>query len=129
MKTHLEKALVLCRALAFGLLLGAAGCQNAAPPVEPITIEMAVGEITRVFTKSSGKTKAIANEAAKAITANDFALASKALTALTAIPELEEEQRSVASRCLISVNEKLQEAAVQGNPEAMQQIQIHQLTK
>jgi hypothetical protein len=129
MKTHFLRALALCRVLICLMAIAASGCKKPAPPVEPISIETAVAEINKAFAKATGKAKSISGEAAKAITAQNFSAAGQSLTALTSIPELSEEQRSVASRCLISVNEKLQEAAAQGSPEAIQQLQLHHFTK
>jgi len=129
MKTQFEKACAFSRLLLLALAISFAGCKKAAPPVEPISIESAVAELGKAFGTATGKAKSLANDASKAITAKEYAAAGQALSGLTSIPEITADQRSVASRCLISVNEKLQEAAAQGSPEAIQQIQIHNFTK
>jgi len=101
------------------LFLLLAGCGENKPP-EPVAPEDAPAALREAFTSAQPATKDLVEQVAGAIEKGDLAKASVGLNSLSANQTITKEQRSLAARCLISVNEKIQQAAAQGDQQAQQ---------
>lgn len=86
--------------------------------------------MTVAFTNASPQIKSLADQAVEAIQTENYLRAYNQFQALVSIPELEKDQRSVASRAMLTANNELAAAAEsEGDQEAIQALQFHQATK
>jgi len=115
--------LTACLALALG-----SGCGKKADP-EVLAVEQVPATVENAFKGADGELKNTATEVVNAIQGKDEPKAMMDLQALFARPDLTPEQREVASRSMISLNQKLRAAAAQGDQRAAEALQIYNSRK
>lgn len=118
--------------LAVGLCVAAwllAACGRQEPP-QPLPLSEIPSAMTVAFTNASPQIKSLADQAVEAIQTENYLRAYNQFQALVSIPELEKDQRSIASRAMLTANNELAAAAEsEGDQEAIQALQFHQATK
>ena len=110
--------------IALGLLLAglliSAGCGSDKYPTE-MSLEDAPGIISEAFKdEKDADIKAMATKAVQLLTAQNYTAAHGVLNQLLSVPSLAKEQRDLLSSAVMTVAEKLNQAAEQGNPQADQ---------
>ena len=113
---------------AWALLVLSSGCSQSKPP-EALTAEQVPATVESAFKDASPEAKSSAAEVIAAIQGNDEPKAILDLQALFARPDLTPEQRDVASRSMISLNERLRAAAAQGDKNAAQALETYRARK
>ena len=93
------------------------------------TEEEARTGISKTFAGASAEAKALAEEAAAAIKAQEDAKAFVQLNALAARQDLSREQRAAAAESMLTVNTRLNEAAARGDREAAKLVEEYRSGK
>ena len=112
------------------LVLGfTAGCSRHQPP-QPLALSEIASAMALVYTNAPPPVKSLAQQAVEAIETGNYLRAYNQFQALVSIPTLSKDQRSVASRAMLTANSELQVAAENsGDEQAIQALQFHQATK
>jgi hypothetical protein len=113
------KACLICTAL--GVLL-TVGCRQAAAP-QAVSWESLPEVLTTRFRATKPEIRDQAMAAVASLQSNDVAMASLQLQALCGQPGLTEQQREDATRCWLTVKERLRTAASAGDASAGELIQ------
>src|SRR5437764_6847832 len=87
---------------------------------KPLTDANFSAELTKSFEKSKADTKEMIQQAAANYDSKQFIAANSAIAGLLSRPDLSSEERAAASRALINLNQKIAQAAEQGDPVAQQ---------
>lgn len=95
------------------------GCSKSNAPA-PLTDANFSAELNKSFENSKPETKQIVQQASASFESKQFVSADAAISGLLSRPDLSNEERQMASRALISLNQKIQQAAEQGDPVAQQ---------
>ncbi len=108
--------------IALGLLLAgvliSTGCGSDKYPTE-MSLEDAPDIISEAFKdEKDADIKAMATQAVQLLTAQNYTAAHGVLNQLLSVPSLAKEQRDLLSSAVMTVAEKLNQAAEQGNPQA-----------
>jgi len=108
--------------IALGLLLAgvfiSTGCGSDKYPTE-MSLEDAPDIISEAFKdEKDADIKAMATKAVQLLTAQNYTAAHGVLNQLLSVPSLAKEQRDLLSSAVMTVAEKLNQAAEQGNPQA-----------
>ena len=85
--------------------------------------------MSKAFGSASADSKALADEAAAAIKAQEDAKAFVQLNALAARQDLTREQRAAAAESMLTVNKRLGEAAARGDKEAAKLVDEYRASK
>jgi hypothetical protein len=93
------------------------------------TEEQARTGISKAFGTASPEAKALADEAAAALQAQQDAKAFLDLSALNARQDLTREQRAAATESMLTVNKRLSEAAARGDKEAAKLMDDYRASK
>jgi hypothetical protein len=93
------------------------------------TEEEARTGMSKAFGGASAEAKALADEAAAAIKAQEDAKAFIQLNALAARQDLSREQRAAAAESMLTVNKRLSEAAAKGDKEAAKLVEEYRSSK
>ncbi len=113
--------------LAVALLL-AAGCREQAPP-QPALWESVPATLTASFQAARPELRDLALAAVGSLRSNDVVTASLQLQALCGQPGLTDQQRQDATRCWLTVQERLRTAAAAGDQGASETIQLQRGAK
>ncbi|MBI4663707.1 MAG: hypothetical protein HY735_33315 [Verrucomicrobia bacterium] len=114
----------------FGLaLLVMAGCTKEAAPPQPIAVEQAPTSLAETFKDAAPELKTLVTDAIGAFGAKDYPKALFALQTLSARSDLTPEQRDLATRSMLTVNQTLAEQASSGDQKAQQVLQFQRTTK
>ena len=106
--------------LLFAGLLITVGCSSDKYPDE-LSLEDAPDIISEAFKdEKDADIKAMATQAVQLLTAQNYTVAHGVLNQLLSVPSLAKEQRDLLSSAVMTVAEKLNQAAEQGNPQADQ---------
>lgn len=106
------------------------GCGDGSGAPQAVPEEELPNALRQAFADAAQPQKELANAAATAFEQQDFPKASASLNQLLADETLGEEQRSLASRCLITANQQVREAAEQqGNEEAARYLRYTETEK
>jgi hypothetical protein len=106
--------------LLFTGLLITVGCSSDKYPDE-LSLEDAPDIISEAFKdEKDADIKAMATQAVQLLTAQNYTVAHGVLNQLLSVPSLAKEQRDLLSSAVMTVAEKLNQAAEQGNPQADQ---------
>jgi len=106
--------------LLFTGLLITVGCSSDKYPDE-LSLEDAPDIISEAFKdEKDADIKAMATQAVQLLTAQNYTVAHGVLNQLLSVPSLAKEQRDLLSGAVMTVAEKLNQAAEQGNPQADQ---------
>lgn len=105
---------LICVGLA--ALLG--GCSRDIPPPQAMPADQVVPAMEKVFKDAQPELKKMAADFNASFKGNDPSRAFMALQTLNSRTELSVGQREVVTRSLLTVNEKLQAAAAQGEAKA-----------
>ena len=85
--------------------------------------------MSKAFGGASAESKALADEAAAAIKAQEDAKAFIQLNALAARQDLTREQRAAAAESMLTVNKRLGEAAARGDKDAAKLVEEYRASK
>ena len=112
----------LIKKVTLGLLLAgvfiSTGCGSDKYPTE-MSLEDAPDIISEAFKdEKDADIKAMATQAVQLLTAQNYTAAHGVLNQLLSVPSLAKEQRDLLSSAVMTVAEKLNQAAEQGNPQA-----------
>ena len=110
------------------LLVLTVGCGESGPP-EPLTDAELPQAMTEAFANASAAAKDLADKAVAAYEGEKYSETAIALEALMRRSDLADEQRTVASQCLLSANEKLRLAQEQGNNQAAKFLKYRETAK
>ncbi len=118
--------LLVLTALVVGVAV--AGCKpGGAGQVQ--TEEQARTGISKAFGTASPEARALADEAAAALQAQQDVKAFADLSALNARQDLTREQRAAATESMLTVNKRLSEAAARGDKEAAKLMDDYRASK
>jgi hypothetical protein len=107
-----------------GFLLAACG-----GPPQALTEQEIPAAMEKAFESAEPKMKMLADQAVQSVQRKQYAKALLEFQSLCAFPELSKEQRNVASRSMLAVNESLQTAGSEGDKSAENLIRFHQMNK
>ena len=118
------RGMKLIEKVTLGLLLAgvfiSTGCGSDKYPTE-MSLEDAPDIISEAFKdEKDADIKAMATQAVQLLTAQNYTAAHGVLNQLLSVPSLAKEQRDLLSGAVMTVAEKLNQAAEQGNPQADQ---------
>jgi len=120
-----KAGLIICCAAAL------AGCgkssTSTAPP--PLAAEQVPETIETAFSQAQPEVKSVADNVASAEKNQDPATAFEQLQDLSARPSLTSEQRSAASRAMMTVAQQLQAAAANGDQKAQETLHKYMSTR
>jgi len=101
--------------ICFGLFLG---CGKSQP--QPLTDANFTAELNKTFANSQAETKEMIQQATANFENKNFVAANSSISTLLSRRDLSGEERAAASQALISLNQKIAQAAEQGDPVAQQ---------
>ncbi len=104
------------------------GCSRSGGGQAQTEEEVRTG-MSKSFAGASAETKALADEAAAAIKAQEDAKAFIQLNALAARQDLSREQRAAAAESMLTVNKRLSEAAAKGDKDAAKLVEEYRSSK
>ncbi len=113
---------------AIACLLMAVGCGEK-KAAEPLAVEQVPNAVENAFKEAPPEVKNSANEVIAAVQGKDEPKALVDLQNLSARSDLTPEQREAANRSIISLNQKLSEAAAQGDQRAAQALEVYRARK
>jgi hypothetical protein len=118
-------AVLLC-----GCLLGflGAGCGSGGPPA-PLALEQIPAAINKAFATAKPEHKELADRAVSALQGKETGKALLVIQGLCGVPELTKEQRAVATRAVLALNEELRAAAARGDKDAAEFLRMRQANK
>jgi uncharacterized protein YjiK len=93
------------------------GCAKEEPP-KPLTVAELPAALEKAFAKAPAERKEIVARSVSALQAGQIPNALLVIESVCAIPDLTEEQRSAASRALLTLNQELQASAAKGDKAA-----------
>jgi hypothetical protein len=121
-----KAGLIICCAAA-----ALAGCSknstSSAPP--PLAADQVPATIENAFNQAQPEVKSVADNVASAVKNQDPATAFEQLQDLSARPSLTSEQRSAASRAMMTVAQQLQAAAANGDQKAQEALHKYMSTR
>jgi hypothetical protein len=123
------KKIIAAFALPTVAVVVAGGCGKSSAPPSALPIEQVPATMQKAFEGADAATKTAANEITTAVQNNDDVKAMLELQNLTGRSELTSEQREVAGRSIITVMERLQQAAAKGDKNAADALEMHRATK
>ena len=113
---------------ALAIACAVAGCSPGGSG-QAKTEDQARAGISKAFGSASPEAKALADEAAAALQAQEDAKAFLQLSALNARQDLSREQRAAATESMLTVNKRLTEAAAKGDKEAAKLMDEYRASK
>jgi hypothetical protein len=114
--------------LAAVLGAGCGGSQESQAPL-PLETAQAPATLEEAFAQAPADARAEALEAASLMKAGDYSLALVVLQNLCARPELTGDQRTLATRSLLTAQQEVAKAADSGNEDARKLLRYRSLTK
>jgi hypothetical protein len=111
------------------ILLGGLWLAACSGPPQALTEEEIPAAMEKAFATAEPEKKTLADQAVQSMQRKQYAKALLEFQSLCAIPELSKEQRNVASRSMLTVNESLQAAGNEGDKSAENLIRFHQMNK
>jgi hypothetical protein len=121
---HRSVLLALCTS---ALMLTSACSKNVAP--EALPAEQVSTAVESAFKDASGEAKDSATAIVESLQAQDNVRAFLELQALSSRPDLTTSQRDAAARSMLSMNERLRDAAAQGDQKAADALQAYRALK
>jgi hypothetical protein len=106
-----------------------AGCNREQGPPPSLAVEKIPAELEKAFAKASPESKDLVAKVTSGLQTKDFPAAYDAIQALGAVPSTTKEQRSVATRAMLTIYGLLQEAQSQGDEKSAAALRYHQSTK
>lgn len=108
--------------------VGLTGCGGSGSGQAKTEEEVRTG-LSKSFGGASAEAKALADEAAAALKAQEDAKAFIQLNALAARQDLSREQRAAAAESMLTVNKRLSEAAARGDKDAAKLVEEYRAGK
>jgi hypothetical protein len=99
----------------FGLMFG---CGKSAP--QPLTDANFSSELNKSFASAKAEPKEMIQQATASFENKQFVAANSTISTLLSRQDLSAQERTAASQALINLNQKIAEAAAQGDPVAQQ---------
>ncbi|HIG26248.1 MAG TPA: hypothetical protein EYQ50_00010 [Verrucomicrobiales bacterium] len=125
----IKKILIICTGLALGL---GAGCGDKVTEPEtppPVAAADLPTQIQAAFSSADTQLKGMADQAVKAFQAGNWPLSLGTFNKMLTRTDLTEEQYTLASRCIMTVNAKLQAAQANGDQRAQKFLQQQEISK
>jgi hypothetical protein len=111
------------------LLTGCGGEETSAVVPVALAVESAPTTLQEAFASASGELKEHADEAVRLLQNQDYSMALVVLQTLAARTDLTASQRGLTSQALLTANQKVAEAATNGNEEATKLQRYREFTK
>ncbi len=111
------------------LLTGCGGEETSSVAPAALAVEAAPRTLQEAFASASGELKEHADEAVRLLQNEDYPMALVVLQTLTARTDLTASQRGLTSQALLTANQKVAEAAKNGNAEAEKLQRYREFTK
>lgn len=107
------------------------GCGNEQEPQVPEALTLAETPTTleQAFAQAPEESRAEALEASRLITEGDYSLALVVLQKLCARPELTGDQRTLATRSMLTAQQEVAKAAERGDEESKRLLRYRSMTK
>ncbi len=105
------------------------GCSDSAKPVEPVALADIPSLVNAAFKDAKDPAKSLASQVVDAVEQKDWAKASVGAEALLSAPGTTAEQNKLVGRCLLAINQQVNEAAAAGNAQAEQLQQVRRAEK
>lgn len=115
--------------VALWLLTLIPGCTDSAKPVEPVSLAEIPSLVNAAFKDAKDPAKSLASQVVDAVEQKDWAKASVGAEALLSAPGTTAEQNKLVGRCLLAINQQVNEAAAAGNAQAEQLQQVRRAEK
>jgi len=110
--------------LLVGFLLIGAGCGRGGGAPEALPVDQVAPAIEKEFKSAQTDLRNAVDMALAAIKTNDMATAYMALQSLSGSKDLTDKQRLVITRSMLTINEKVREAAAKGDGKAGEVLQL-----
>ena len=104
------------------------GCAKP-PPLGPLALDQIKPTMQEAFANADPRIKGFADQVVGVIEQENYATAHALLQNLTAMPNLSDDQREVASRVFLAVTEEMEYSAESGDEAAAQSMQIYRMAK
>src|SRR2546425_10942872 len=98
--------------------VGVTGCNQTPQPPAPLAEEQIPEELHKAFAKVKPEIKNLVEKLSSALQTKDYPKAFEAVQSLCSVPELDKDQRLLASRAMLTINGLLQAAQAQGDQNA-----------
>ncbi|MBM3881778.1 MAG: hypothetical protein FJ387_18985 [Verrucomicrobia bacterium] len=121
--------LVLAHCLFFLGWLLAAGCSQKVTAPEPLALDQVSSSLATAFQGAKVELQTLASAAAGAVDTQRYDQALLALQSLSTQSGLSPEQRDIAARAMLTVNQELAAQATTGNQAAQQTLQQRRMDK
>ncbi len=108
------------------LILGLCGCDKSTQPLPLLAAEQIPTELQKAFRKAKPELNNVVAQINSELQSKDYASAYQGLQFLTSVPDITEEQRTLAARALLSINGLLQTAQAQGDQKAAEVLKFQQ---
>ena len=115
--------------LTVGLLIFESSCKKAEGPPPALTLDQLPAALEKAFAKPKPEAGESLKTLLTALQEKDSPKAFMALQAISATSGLNKEQANVVAAGLMTLNNALQEAQGQGDPNAAQTLQTYRATK
>lgn len=120
---HLRLVAVLIPGLLF------TACHKNTEPPPPLPVEQIAAEFQKTFGTAPEPLKKLALEISAAVTGKKYAPAFEGLQTLLNVPDLKDDQRTLASRAMLTVSTLLQEAQAQGDQTAEETLKVYRANR
>lgn len=107
----------------------AVGCSKEVAPPKPIALEQAPSSLQEAFKGANSDLKRLVDAAVGSLGTKDYTKALFALQTLAARSDLTPQQRQLAARSTLAVNQALSDQANSGDQQAQQVLQFQRTTK
>lgn len=118
----------------FVLLCGLAalaglGCQRQSSPPAPLAIGEVPAELAKAFAGAAPGAKEIAGQVAEGVKSKDYPAAYEGVQILVSLHDATPEQRTVATRAMLSLTSILKDLQAKGDPAATAALQARKVSK
>jgi hypothetical protein len=117
------------KSVVVGVLLCGSGCGSNSDIPTAMPEAQVVAQLRQAFQPGPATLRNCALDAGSAYGSNDLARTFTLLHTLAGSPNLSPAQRAVVARCTLTVNEKLQASAAQGQADASQTLKLYRSDK
>lgn len=111
------------------LLLIPSGCSKTPEAPAAVSVEQATPAMQEAFKSAQPEVQTLAQDVVNSAQGQDDARAFVAANELSSKPELTPEQRQAAIQALMAINERLRQAAANGNTAAEKLLETYRATK
>ena len=105
------------------------GCSQKVEPPKPLPVEQISTSLQTAFKGANVEVGNLASAAAGAVQSREYDKALFVLQSLSTHSGLTREQRDIAARALLTVNQELAAQATTGNPQAAKTLEYQRMNK